>query len=66
MFNLGMQELIVILIIALVVFGPAKLPELGKALGKSIREFKSATNEIKEDVQKTVTLDAPNKEQSKN
>lgn len=66
MFNLGMQELIVILIIALVVFGPAKLPELGKALGKSIREFKSATSEIKEDVQKSVTLDTPNKEQSKN
>ena len=65
MFNLGMQELIVILIIALVVFGPAKLPELGKALGKSIREFRSATSEIKEDVQKSVTLDTPNKEQSK-
>lgn len=66
MFNLGMPELIVILVIALVVFGPAKLPELGKALGKSIREFKSATTEIKEDVQKSVTLDTPNKEQSKN
>lgn len=66
MFNLGMQELILILIIALVVFGPAKLPELGKALGKGIREFKSATSEIKEDVQKSVTLDTPNKEQTKN
>lgn len=66
MFNLGMPELIVILIIALVVFGPAKLPELGKALGKSIREFRSATTEIKEDVQKSVSLDTPNKDQSKN
>lgn len=66
MFNLGMQELIVILIVALVVFGPAKLPELGKALGKSIREFKAATSEIKEDVQRSVTLDAPNKDQAKN
>lgn len=65
MFNLGMQELIVILIIALVVFGPAKLPELGKALGKSIREFKSATNEMKDDVQQAVSLDAPDKEQAK-
>jgi sec-independent protein translocase protein TatA len=66
MFNLGMQELIVILIIALVVFGPAKLPELGKALGKSIREFKSATNDMKEDVQKAVSLESTNKEQPKN
>ncbi|MCX7780922.1 MAG: twin-arginine translocase TatA/TatE family subunit [Negativicutes bacterium] len=66
MFNLGMQELILILIIALVVFGPAKLPELGRALGKSIKEFKSATTEMKEDVQKAVTLENTQKEQPKN
>jgi len=45
--NLGFQELVVIFIIALLVFGPKKLPELGKSLGKGLREFKKATNELK-------------------
>ncbi|MCI6084767.1 twin-arginine translocase TatA/TatE family subunit [Selenomonas sp.] len=43
--HIGIPELLVILVIALVVFGPGKLPDVGKALGKSIREFKSASNE---------------------
>lgn len=43
MFSFSMPELIVILVIALVVFGPGKLPEVGKALGKSLEEFKRAT-----------------------
>ncbi len=43
MFNLGMSELVLILVIALVVFGPGKLPEVGKAIGKGIQEFKRAT-----------------------
>lgn len=45
MFHLGVPELLVILVIALVLFGPGKLPDVGKALGKSIREFKSASND---------------------
>ena len=45
MFGLGVPELVLILIIGLVIFGPGKLPDVGKALGKSIREFKSASNE---------------------
>ncbi|WP_054258181.1 twin-arginine translocase TatA/TatE family subunit [Propionispora sp. 2/2-37] len=44
MFNMGMTELILILVIALVVFGPGKLPEVGKALGKGIQEFRKATS----------------------
>lgn len=45
MFGLGMPELILILIIALVVFGPSKLPEMGASVGKAIREFRNATKE---------------------
>ncbi len=45
--QLGFRELLVIFIIALLVFGPKKLPELGKSLGKGLREFKRATNELK-------------------
>lgn len=50
MFGVGIPELGVILVIALVVFGPGKLPELGRAAGKAIGEFKNATNEIKKDI----------------
>ena len=51
MFGLGTQEIIIILIIALFIFGAKKLPEIGKGLGKSIREFKSSLSgeEEKED-----------------
>jgi sec-independent protein translocase protein TatA len=48
MFGLGMQELIVIFIIALLVFGPRKLPELGRSLGRGLAEFKRASEELKE------------------
>jgi sec-independent protein translocase protein TatA len=44
---LGVPELIVIFVVALLVFGPKKLPELGKSLGKGLREFKRATDDIK-------------------
>ncbi|WP_289122711.1 twin-arginine translocase TatA/TatE family subunit [uncultured Megasphaera sp.] len=55
MFGLGAPELLLILIIALIVFGPGKLPTIGRALGKSLREFKEAVNtdETKEIVDKT-------------
>ena len=54
MFGLGIPELIVIFIIALVVFGPKKLPDLGKALGKGIAEFKRASQEIKDTIETEV------------
>jgi sec-independent protein translocase protein TatA len=44
---LGVPELIVIFIVALIVFGPRKLPELGRSLGKSLAEFKRASNELR-------------------
>lgn len=48
MFNLGMGEIIVIFIVALFVFGRGKLPEVSRALGKSIREFRKAMNTVVE------------------
>ena len=47
MFGIGMPELILILAIALMVIGPKKLPDLAKSLGRAMREFKKATNELK-------------------
>ena len=45
--SIGMPELIIILVIALIIFGPRKLPELGRSLGRSINEFKKASNELR-------------------
>ena len=45
--NLGMPEMIFIFLLALVMFGPKKLPELGRQLGKALAEFKKASNEFK-------------------
>lgn len=47
--GIGFTELIVILVIILILFGPGKLPEIGKALGKGIREFKDAQHGVKDD-----------------
>ncbi|MFZ3579337.1 twin-arginine translocase TatA/TatE family subunit [Virgibacillus sp. DJP39] len=44
--NIGVPGLIIILVIALIVFGPSKLPEIGKSFGSSLKEFKNATKDI--------------------
>ena len=51
MFGLGAPEIIVILIVALVIFGPKKLPELGKSLGQGIREFRRGTQHMKDELE---------------
>jgi TatA/E family protein of Tat protein translocase len=54
---LGMPELIVIFVIALLVFGPRKLPELGRSLGKSLGEFKRASNELRNTLEEEVRIE---------
>jgi sec-independent protein translocase protein TatA len=55
--NIGVPGLILILVVALVIFGPNKLPEIGKAFGKSIREFKRATEGLAEDIREEIKED---------
>jgi sec-independent protein translocase protein TatA len=51
MFNLGMTELIIILVIVLIIFGAGKLPEIGSGIGKGIRNFKKATSSNPDEIQ---------------
>ena len=55
--SIGMPELIIIFVIALIVFGPRKLPELGRSLGKSLAEFKRASNELRSTLEDEIRLD---------
>lgn len=59
-FNIGPWELILILVIALIIFGPGKLPEVGKALGRGFREFRGAAKEIAESTNLDVTAETNN------
>lgn len=52
MFGLGLPEILLILVIALLIFGAAKLPEIGRALGKALSEFKKGTQEFTEEKKK--------------
>lgn len=51
MFKFGMGELVVVLLIVLLLFGASRLPEIARALGKSIKEFKKGAKEVKDDIQ---------------
>ncbi|MGQ9618567.1 MAG: Sec-independent protein translocase protein TatB [Candidatus Aminicenantia bacterium] len=55
--NIGFPELILILVIALLIFGPKKLPEIGKSLGRAISELKRTSNELKETIEEEIRAD---------
>jgi TatA/E family protein of Tat protein translocase len=55
--SIGMQELIIIFVIALIIFGPRRLPELGKSLGRSIGEFKRASNDLRNTLEEEIRVD---------
>ncbi len=57
MFGLGTPELILILVVALIIFGPKKLPEMGRAIGRAMKEFRKGTQELREELTKTETED---------
>lgn len=52
--SIGVPELILIMVVALIIFGPGKLPEVGKAIGKSLNEFKKASNNIKNEIDESI------------
>jgi Tat protein translocase TatB subunit len=62
MFGIGMQELIIIAIIALLVVGPKRLPDLAKSLGKGLSEFKKAAEDVSEGVRSSLQADDSKKE----
>jgi sec-independent protein translocase protein TatA len=55
--SIGMPELIIIFVIALIIFGPRKLPELGRSLGKSLSEFKRASNELRSTLEEEIRVE---------
>jgi len=59
--SIGVTELVIIFVIALIVFGPRKLPELGKSLGKSINEFKKASNELQHTLEQEIRVEEQQK-----
>ena len=63
--SIGMPELIIILVIALIIFGPRKLPELGRSLGKSIGEFRKASNELKSTLEEEIRIEEQRDQRTK-
>ena len=63
--SIGMPELIIIFVIALIIFGPRKLPELGRSLGKSLAEFKKASNELKNTLEEEIRIEEAKEAETK-
>ena len=63
--NIGVPGLIIILVIALIVFGPSKLPQLGRAVGQTLKEFKNSTKDIVDEVAEEFKVDDLNTEAKK-
>jgi sec-independent protein translocase protein TatA len=59
MFGLGPTELIIILIIALVIFGPSRLPKVGQSVGQALRAFRDSTDKVQQEVQKSIDAQEP-------
>jgi len=59
MFDIGLQELVLIFVIALLVFGPKNLPQLGRSLGRAMREFKRASDEFRTTIETNLEMNEP-------
>ena len=59
MFDIGLQEMLVIGVLALLVFGPSKLPELGRMVGRALREFRRASDEFRSTVESNLHINDP-------
>ena len=55
--SIGMPELIIIFVVALIIFGPRKLPELGRSLGRSLSEFKRASTELRQTLDEEIRIE---------
>jgi sec-independent protein translocase protein TatA len=63
--NIGMPEMVLILVIALIFFGPRKLPELGRSLGKSLNEFKKASNDLRSTLEDEIRVEEQKEQRAK-
>jgi sec-independent protein translocase protein TatB len=63
--SIGMPELVIIMAIALIIFGPRKLPELGRSLGKSLGEFRRASNELKSTLEEEIRIEEQKEQRAK-